>query len=400
MKSNKNPILCLISISTMNTLTRRIVISLLYVLSFVNMMTILCHYYPYLNINQSNIIGSDTIIKPHFNINITDKLIINKTLPNYFGGFGNFLESYYHKISCHCLSILNNSSNITSFDETTKISNFNRFYYHFVEFVPQGLNYIHTICEPFLYYIKEQQLIEYFTSIYYDICLDYSLSKAPWRKNGLIAYYNDAFIKSISNEFNNIMTNYYNKYNESDNIILNDCDITIHARIGDNLRGNKGCWPRAGFFAVSYFIDSINAILSKIPQCMNVQVNDKKIYIVTQLSDVSVRNNTDNQLSNLTNQIIYMYSNEIDTIYGKYGYSTQIISTSIINDWNILRRSNNLICVTSTYCHTASIANIHNTNSNIVLPLSGLWHNIENIFTKYNPKNNSILPILINFYHG
>ena len=301
-------------------------------------------------------------------INITKKIINNVTLNCGWGGFGNFLEDYFHKLSCQCLLLLYEYKNITSYDHTIRKTGYNRFYYHFVEYVPHGIDYIDSVCSPFLCYIEEHNFTDFYNKERRDDICWRKIRGAPWGSIGLVSYYNTPFIKAISTEFNRVLYNFNKKYNVSDDIIFDDCDITIHARLGDNIRGFRGCWPRAGFFAMSYFSDAIDSILLKLPKCKeNININ-KKVYIVTQLTHTSVRNSTDDQLGNITNQVIYTYQNEIIRLYSKYGYSTQIISTNLLNDWNILRNSKNLICVTSTFCHTASIASKYGINTNVIMP--------------------------------
>ena len=304
------------------------------------------------------------------------KIIITLPVPCGFGGFGNFLEKYFHQMSCQCLLLLQNPKNITRFDHTIKKTGFNKYYHHFVEFVPQGLEYIDSICKPFICDINDNNLGEYYINRTKEICLTWqNLKPAEWGSVGLVAYHNTPFINALSTQFNNLFTKYYQKYNDSNNIdiILNECDITIHARLGDFIDSRKGCWPRVGFFALSYFEDSINAILKRMDHCKNSDISNKIIYIVTQLSKEAMRNTIYSSVHNITNEIVYLYKHGIDNIFQKYGYKTQLISTSIINDWNILRRSKNLICVTSTYCHTAGITSKYGSNINLVIPGVGTF---------------------------
>ena len=302
-------------------------------------------------------------------------------------------------MSCQCLLLLNDYTNITSLDEMIHSNGFNKYYYEFSKFVPQGIHYIDSVCKQYLCNIANQNLTEYYLKNTYDICFNGSnIRPARWSSLGLAAYHNTPFIDALSEPFNKAINNYYQENNEStSNIPLNECDITIHLRMGDYLKGYKGCFPRVGFFGMSYYNDTINEILSKMPQCTTN--TDKRIYIVTQLNNASMRDSHIDKLMDMTTQVIYTYKNELDKLFSHYNYKTQLISTSIINDWNILRNSKNLICVTSTFCHSAGLASVYGSNMNLVMPGVGLfepftkmpykWDNTwpSNHIRYYSPEN-------------
>eukprot|EP01084_Bolivina_argentea_P244354 409366_1 len=217
----------------------------------------------------------------------------------------------------------------------------------------------------------------------------------PWGNTWKMFYLNDVFRKNvIVPETLKVFLKYKHLLNVNQIQTFNKYDIVIHIRCGDAMS-----WSRTylQFNTFNFFRQSLNHIAITNTNFSDHTIKEKNVYFLLQLLDEKqihhneILNTHSEKLSDANKCKIFadIVIPQMKEIFNIYNYSSHLISNgSLHEDLYRLITAPNVICGASTFCKSASLANINATN--IIWPSnSSENYPVKNIFLIKNYMINS-----------